>query len=245
MRVLLYLLFLMMACNLQAQNNRTIANQEFLWLVYNGNFKLNSKFTLLTEYQWRRIDFGENWQQSLPRIGIEYKTKAGVNFAVGYALPVTYPYGEQPVAYVFNEHRAWEQMSFGHTNGKFKFAHRYRFEQRWLEVKTKNSNGEFESDSTRYLNRVRYRFMVNYNLKHFESSNSDLFFTAMDEVFVSFGKHVTKNIFDQNRISGAVGFTFKGKYTTTLGYLNQFIIKADAIKCESNHVLQVGFTLSL
>lgn len=239
-----FIIFILSGISSLSQN-RIISNQGHLWLVYNGVFKLNQKFNLLTEYQWRRDDMGKNWQQSLPRIGVEYKTKAGINFAAGYAFPTTYPYGDQPIAYVTNEQRAWEQFSVGHTNGKLKFSHRYRFEQRWVEVKTKNSNGEYEFEKYKYLNRGRYRLVANYNVKHFEKTNNDFFFSAMEEILVSFGKNVGKNVFDQNRISGSFGFTFNGKYTISLGYLNQYILKADGIHCENNHTLQFSLSLNL
>ncbi|HYG51101.1 MAG TPA: DUF2490 domain-containing protein [Flavobacteriales bacterium] len=245
MRIRYGLLFLLCFNLSFAQNHRTIAHHQHLWLVYNGIFRLNDKFNLLTEYQWRRVGYGATWQQSLPRIGIEFKTKAGINFAGGYALPTTYPYGEQPVVAVFNEHRAWEQVSMGHTNGKFKFNHRYRFEQRWLEVKTPDPAGNYVFLKYTYLNRIRYRVMITYSIRKYEGSGNELLFMISDEAFINFGKNVARNIFDQNRVYAGLGFAFSEKYTASLGYLNQFIIKPDAVRCENNHTLQVGITFNL
>jgi hypothetical protein len=45
-----------------------ISNQNHAWVTYLGNHKLTNKFSLHTEYQWRRADGFENWQQSLKRI---------------------------------------------------------------------------------------------------------------------------------------------------------------------------------
>jgi hypothetical protein len=226
--------------------NLNVANQNHLWLVYTGTFHLYKKLHLFTEYQFRRADLGKNWQQSLPRIGLEIKCKPEFQITAGYGYITTYPYGEQPVSYVFNEHRSWEQINLVHSSGKFKFQHRYRLEQRWLERKILNTaNNEFEFDEFNYLNRFRYRFMANYSIKHFETSNNDLFALFTNEIFIAFGKNVSKNIFDQNRIYGGIGINFKNKISVALGYLNQFILKTNGINAENNHTVQFSFNLML
>jgi Protein of unknown function (DUF2490) len=242
----LVITFFVLCVYLSHAQNRTITNQNHLWMVYTGTFNLYKKLNLFTEYQFRRADLGKNWQQSLPRIGLEIKFKPEFQVTAGYGYITTYPYGEQPVAYVFNEHRAWEQFNLMYSIGKFKFQHRYRLEQRWLELKSLNTtNNEYEFLRYNYLNRFRYRFMANYTIKRFEESKIDLFALVIDELFIAFGKNVDKNIFDQNRIYGGFGLNFNNKISVSLGYMNQFIFKANGINAESNHTIQLGLTLSL
>jgi hypothetical protein len=61
-----------------------------------------------------------------------------------------------------------------------------------------------------------------------------------DEVFVNFGKGVGKNIFDQNRLNFALGWRFNKDFNVQVGYLNQFIEKADGIRNERNHTLLIS-----
>ncbi|MEQ8425644.1 MAG: DUF2490 domain-containing protein, partial [Cyclobacteriaceae bacterium] len=54
-------------------SQKNIAKQNNGWYMYFGNHKLSDKFSLHTEYQWRRDEIIKNWQQSLSRIGLDYK----------------------------------------------------------------------------------------------------------------------------------------------------------------------------
>jgi hypothetical protein len=82
-------------------SQKQIDNQNGAWLMYFGNHKLTEKFSLHTEYQWRRSDYFNNWQQSLARVGIDYHFNKQNSVTAGYGWIVSYPYGEQP-AELFN-----------------------------------------------------------------------------------------------------------------------------------------------
>ena len=109
------------------------------------------------EYQWRRTNFVEGWQQSLPRIGLNYKINANVTTQAGYAWIFTYPYGEHTIASVaktFPEHRAYEQVTITAPVGKTSLSNRLRLEQRWIG--RFNSIESEKPDKYVYVNRVRY-----------------------------------------------------------------------------------------
>lgn len=63
---------------------KQIDDQLHGWVVYQGNHHLSPKFDLHTEYQWRRADGFADWQQSLARIGLDYKFNKEVTFSGGY-----------------------------------------------------------------------------------------------------------------------------------------------------------------
>ncbi|MFT6199912.1 MAG: hypothetical protein ACJAQ2_001691, partial [Vicingaceae bacterium] len=65
-----------------AQKN--IEPQSNSWWMYFGNHKINEKYSLHTEYQFRRSDFAKNWQQSLARIGVDYHINKENAITVGY-----------------------------------------------------------------------------------------------------------------------------------------------------------------
>lgn len=230
--------------NVKAQN-RITSNQTHLWVIYTGSFHLYKKLNLYTEYQFRRADLGVNWQQSLPRIGLEFKFNPQFQTTTGYGYITTYPYGEQPVAYTFNEHRIWEQFNLVHTIGKFKFAHRYRLEQRWLEKKVIDPNmNKYTFDSFNYLNRFRYRILISYPIWKKEDKQQELQIQLYDELFIGFGKNVSKNIFDQNRISFALSLSLNKHVSLMAGYLNQYVLKSNGIFAENNHTAQIGLNLT-
>ena len=59
--------------SLHAQNTRLYNYNTIGWYNYFGTFKLNQKFSVHTEYQFRRTEIIKNWQQSLLRMGLNYQ----------------------------------------------------------------------------------------------------------------------------------------------------------------------------
>lgn len=227
----------MLTCVSSVQAQKEIANQDLTWLMYFGNHKLTDKVGLHTEYQWRRSGGISTWQQSLLRVGVDVKLTDPVTVTTGYAHILTWPYGEQPIANKFTEHRIWEQLILTQRSGRFYFHHRYRLEQRWLE----GNGGSGTTDFT-YRNRARYRFMVTLPVTKKNMGPGAFFLNFYDEPFIQFGKNFQRNYLDQNRLYAALGYQFSSKGNFQLGYLNHYIIKGDGLRAERNHTLQLGLT---
>jgi hypothetical protein len=211
---------------------KTIDDQLHGWVLYQGNHKLNSQFDLHTEYQWRRANGFADWQQSLARVGLDYKLNPSVTISGGYAWILTYPYGSQPIANQTNENRLWQQLILKQPIGNFQVQHRYRLEQRWTD--------------NQFKQRMRYRAQVLIPLqKSFVDKKQGLFLNVNNEVFLGFGKGIGKNILDQNRFIGAVGYQFNKDFSLQMGYLNQFVIKPDGLHIERNHTLWTSVVYNL
>ena len=221
------------------------ADQFNAWVMYAGNHRFSDRWGLHTEYQWRRNDGFEHWQQSVVRVGADLYTKAGPMISAGYAWITTYPYGEQPAPTTFHEHRIWEQFILAQTVWRTQFQHRYRLEQRFLELMEPNGEGGYVPDGYQFKQRARYRFMVTLPLSRKELADKTLFLAVYDEIFLQFGKHIGTNILDQNRFYAAFGWRFNKDVNVQLGYLNQYVVKADGLHVERNHTLQIGLTYNL
>jgi hypothetical protein len=76
-------------------------------------------------------------------------------------------------------------------------------------------------------------------------ANNTLFLNVNDELFVGFGKGIVKNPIDQNRFIAALGWRFNVKTNVQVGYLNQFVIKSNAIDMERNHSLWISMVYNL
>jgi hypothetical protein len=72
-----------------------------------------------------------------------------------------------------------------------------------------------------------------------------LFLAIYDEVFIGFGKGIGANVLDQNRLFAALGWRFNSDSNIQLGYLNQFVFKADGQRAERNHTLQAALTYNI
>lgn len=226
-----------------AQKN--ISNQFHAWALYTGTHKITNKVNFMTEYQWRRADGFQHWQQSLLRLGTEYVINPKISVMVGYGWFKTFPYGAQPVLYEFNEHRIFEQMNLKDRIGRFEIQHRYRIEQRFLEQYAINSSGEVVQMDPVFRNRIRYRAMMMVPLSHKEMVDNTLFLNVNDELFVGIGEGIAKNPIDQNRFIAALGWRFNAQTNVQVGYLNQFVIKSNATDMERNHSLWISMFYNL
>ncbi len=218
--------------NITLNAQKLIDDQLHGWVVYQGNHKLNSKFDLHTEYQWRRADGFNDWQQSLARVGLDYKLNPNCTISGGYGWIISYPYGSQPIAAQTNENRLWQQVNLKAQYGAIQIQHRYRLEQRFID--------------TIFRQRIRYRAQCIIPLqKTYLEQGKGLFMNVNDEVFLGFGKGIGKNILDQNRFIAAVGYKFSPKMNIQMGYLNQFVIKSNGIQMERNHTLWTSVVYNL
>lgn len=234
------ILVIMASGNTLAQDSRVLSEQQHAWFLVNGSKKINEKFSVLYDFQFRRDDVGMNWQQLLLRSGLGYNITDNLQGVVGYCFVETYPYGDFPVANAFPEHRIWEQLQTKQMIGKVGLIHRFRLEQRMIGVA---ATGEFQP--FRFENRIRYMNRWTFPLKTWEKNK--LVLNVFDEIFLNFGKNVAYNIFDQNRISGNIGFAFSPKIAVELGYLNQMVqLRSLTVghlnKIENNHTITIGFT---
>ena len=232
--------------SLNAYAQKEIVSQQNAWAMYTGNHRLSDKLGIHTEYQWRRSDGFEHWQQSLMRIGVDYYAQLNLQLTAGYGWIKTFPYGEQPIAKAFNEHRIWEQAVIKSPVGRVDIQHRYRLEQRFLENwNNSDSDSTWVMDGFNFRQRFRYRIYLAVPISRKELKDNTLFLAVYDEPFLGFGKGIGKNILDQNRLYAALGWRFNPNFNIQLGYLNQYIVKPDGIKAERNHTLQVGLTYNV
>lgn len=226
-------------------SQKNISNQVLTWTLYTGTHKITDKFNLMTEYQWRRSDGFQRWQQSLLRLGMEYSCNPKFSAMIGYGWIRTFPYGSQPVLHEFDEHRIFEQVNVKDKVGRFEIQHRYRLEQRFIDQYAKNSSGEVVQVDPVFRNRIRYRAMVMVPLSRKEMLDNTLFLNVNNELFVGVGKGIAKNPIDQNRFIAAMGWRFNARTNIQLGYLNQFVIKANATDMERNHSLWISMVYNL
>jgi hypothetical protein len=238
--------FLIFQTQFTFAQTRVHSRNEHAWFMYFGNHKISERFGLHLEGQLRRANFVTDPQQLLLRGGVDYYFKNQNRFTFGYAFVRTFPYGDFPVPQSFPEHRVWQQFLTTQTFGQTKLSHRYRLEQRFIG---NASTGEMSGG--RYENRARYMLKATHALT--KDWKKPLFVAAYDEIFINFGKDVAFNIFDQNRLYGAVGVSASKTLKIELGYLYQLVQLRSLSdvngtmrnRIEDNHTLQVALFSTL
>ncbi|TGV01747.1 DUF2490 domain-containing protein [Flavivirga rizhaonensis] len=176
------------------------------WLIYIGNKKLNPKWNIHNEIQYRNYNAIGDLEQLLLRTGLGYtfnESKNNVLLGYGYILSENY-IGNSDDKVSVNEHRIFQQFTSKQKIGRVKLNHRYRFEQRFVEDDFK----------------LRFRYFLALNIPFFnrENQNSKYYFSAYNEIFLN-----TKTaIFDRNRVYAGIGYNINKSIRLEAGYMNQF-----------------------
>ena len=207
-----------------SQNTRITDKNAIGWYAYTGTFNLNKKWSIHTEYQWRRDNIITDWQQSLLRTGINYKVNQKFSLRAGYAWIETYNYGNIPInsfGKQFTEHRIYQMATINDKMGTVELSHRFMLEQRWIGRYTNASLPN--EDEHFFVNRLRYMYRMQIPLKGKTLADKTLYAAIYDEIFVGFGKNVNENVFDQNRLGLLLGYRFSSKVRIEGGFLNQIV----------------------
>lgn len=223
---------------------RHISHQSHGWGVFNVKVEFHKKAYLLSDISIRRDKWFEKSQQELYRLAGMFQADENTSIGIGYAFIQTYPYGSFPVKHEFPEQRFFQQIIF---NGKllfFQTQQRVRVEQRWLG---NSSNGDFAHP--RFENRIRHMLKLNKVL--WQKENKKISIHAWNEIFISFGRFVGRNYFDQNRCAATFSFAFNKTIQIEAGYLFQILQQRNTNSnqqniFEFNHTPQLGvnFTFS-
>jgi hypothetical protein len=176
------------------------------WLIYIGNKKLNEKWNLHNEVQYRNYNAIGDLEQLLLRTGLGYTfndSKNNILLGYGYILSENY-IGNTDNKVSVNEHRIYQQFTSKQNVGKVKLSHRYRFEQRFVE-----------SD---FKMRFRYFLGLNVPLTNNENGKNDFYLSAYNEIFLN----TKSSVFDRNRVYGGLGYKINKSIRVEAGYMNQF-----------------------
>ncbi|WP_411031935.1 DUF2490 domain-containing protein [Spongiimicrobium sp. 3-5] len=173
------------------------------WYMYFGTNKISEKLSIHTEAQFRYYETLSNFNQLLLRTGLNYHLSPSAIATFGYGYIDTDPTFSDGASTTDNlkEHRIFQQFILKNQVGKFKFEHRYRLEQRFIE------NKDLSTNDTQH--RARYRLQLTLPL------TEAMFLNFYDEVFLN----LQDSVFGQNRLYGAVGFHLNSKTSLQLGYL--------------------------
>jgi hypothetical protein len=217
------------------------------WFVYVGDHQVAKKWAVHTEFQLRRVDWLRDPQQLMARLGLVRTLSERVKVSGGYTYFQSHRYGayaEVP-GRAEPENRLYEDVTLQDQLGRLGLKHRVRLEQRWLGSRTADGQGPVQQ--WKYQNRIRYQLAATFPLQGVKIDDGEFYLAGFDELFVGFGQNVGLNVFNQNRLSGGVGFQLTRDAKAELNYLYQIRTHADPDPASGQPVVELnqGITLNL
>ena len=174
------------------------------WLIYIGSKKLDNKWNIHHEVQYRNYNAIGDLEQLLLRTGVgKNLTDGNNNLLLGYGFIRSENYTNEEDKIVINEHRIFQQFITKQSIGKLGIQHRYRFEQRFVE-------DDFKL-------RFRYFLGISYPL------TDQFYLSSYNEIFLN----TVQNAFDRHRLYGGLGYKLSDRIKIELGYMNQFLINTN------------------
>lgn len=182
-------------------------NEVGNWNAYFGGINLNDKITFHNEIQLRNNNFKGDFNQLLLRGGVGYNfTPNNNNLLLGYGFILSKPQllNGKPNEDFVKEHRVFQQFITKNKVNRVNFLHRYRFEQRFIE--------------DQFQLRFRYFLAIHIPFNNPQIIKNTWYFANYNEIFLK----LEDSIFDQNRLSGAIGYAPSKNLKIELGALIQF-----------------------
>jgi hypothetical protein len=195
-----------LTCVLMLPYSSAAQNSDFgNWLIYIGNKKVDSKWNIHNEVQYRNYDAIGDLEQLLLRTGVGYNlSENNHNLLLGYGYILSQNYSADTEDKLdVNEHRIFQQFTSKQKIGNVSLSHRYRFEQRFVE-----------SD---FKMRLRYFLAFKVPILKTETSPTKLYLSAYNEVFLN----TESDVFDRNRVYGGLGYQINNNVRIEAGYMNQ------------------------
>lgn len=219
-RTLILAAALTMVCGLASAQSSDLGN----WFIYFGTGKINAKWSIWAETQYRNYNFVGDLEQFLVRTAAMYQVAEGASISQGYAFVLSNPYDAQGDRFTTIEHRPYQQLLLRQRFGRVYLAHRYRVEERILE------------DDFRL--RFRYFFSINYCLNKPSLEKGAVYLAAYDEIFL----HTDKPLYDRNRLYGSVGYVFSPNLRMEAGIMGQMLEKRtrSQLQIVLHHNFQLG-----
>jgi hypothetical protein len=209
------------------------------WVASFNTVKLDKKFGIHYEAQFRSSNQWLHMQTLLLRTGLNYAVKKNIIATVGYG----YIHNRRVINDISGyapEHRIFEQLVVNHPFAYTALSHRFRLEQRFIGTSHTQGN-DFHNQGNVFSNRLRYFFRTLLPIATSSEFKRGPFFALQNEIFVNIGDKsgVNGETFDQNRAYGALGYRLNARLDAEVGYMNQYINgRGEAFT--NNHILQLA-----
>lgn len=213
MKNTLLLLLTILALGPASLSAQTVDEKLGAWYMYFWNTSFgDGPWGLQGDVQYRNWNLGGDLEQLLLRGGLTYvPTGTNAKLTLGYAHITTGVPGESDETTA--ESRIYQEALLPQQLGtRLYLTHRFRYEQRWVEAQDMRT-------------RFRYTIFLNIPLNKPDLSQGAIYLALYNELFIngqrSIGAGRKVELFDRDRIYGAVGYSLSEQLRLQAGYMRQ------------------------
>lgn len=179
-------------------------NAKGTWLVYFGNQKINDRWNLQSDFQYRLKQVPEQDRQIILRAGLGYNiTPTNHNILLGAAYVNTQFDDEIVVKPSVKEKRVYQQYLYKNKVNDYFITHRVRLEERF-----------FPSEVGL---RSRYFLALQKSLNRKSLNRNSVYASVFNEYFVD----LKNSTFDRNRFYAGIGYAINKDIRIETGYMIQ------------------------
>ena len=221
----IYTHFLFLACSfLYSQNEKNINQQSLLWTRYYNQIKINTKWSLHSEFDNRL--FINTIKENLFMVRVNGRYKINKNTEIGSGFSYFSVSTQEPeINSNFNipEYRGQQDITWKKELENSTLFQRFQIEERFFH----NANKQSLLPGTTYNWRFRYRFQADFFC--WKKKDQYLKTIVYDEIMINAGRNIINNTFDQNRIYAALQYGISKSVSLELGYLKSFQKRASGV----------------
>ncbi len=234
----LFILLIIALTGVGAQNINTHYSS---WNTIDIKKEINNKWSINTEFNFRRTNFLKDWEQFIIRPFVHYKLKKNLDLAIGYSYIQNYRYSDFGTPMDFVENNIFQQLTINHKFSNFSFTHRLRFEERFQQ-KIIGVDNNYSINGITYKHRFRYKFQLSIPLKKFSTDRS-ISLVLYDEAHLDFGTGLRPEKLDQNWMFLGLSFRASKQIKIRSGYHDIYVIRGD--RRRNNQIWETTITYSI
>ncbi len=225
-----FFLILLIAFPLFLFSQRKVDRFNLLWANYQNILRLNNRWEVLSDAQFRSKEITRSWFLFALRSGLSYKLNDKYKIAAGFCW-FGVPVNNSTQFTLRNEWRPWQDIT---RMGKFNrtdFIQRLRLEERFLPMRSAD-NGTVHDLTLRLRYKIDFEKFINH---------SRWMVRVGDELMVNPEYIGNNQFFDQNRLYAAMGYKFNKQFQCNLMYIKIYQWRNAAETLEDQNVFRVNF----
>lgn len=202
------------------------------WISVNSTMRFTDHWGLMADFHVRKDDFFTEDYFYFLRIGAVNWING--KYPVAYGMAHLWLAPKAGSTTWTNENRLYQQWSATQPQGIISVFHRIRTEQRWRDVVT---NDQKTGDK---IFSFRLRYLASFEAKIFKNKKLPSLVLS-DEILVQFGKEITMNAFDQNRLFTGIKVPVRHNLSFDLGYMKILQQKSTGYQYDSTDFFRLFF----